>query len=319
VPKGKDIGRQQTASHDLEALVKQAEKLKVEEVPYPTAFYILPTTSTQPSNDDPPHDREIPPNSHCVSVKVDPPITGLALEELDVRTIINQHGLRHNINFEPDLSYQPDHYSTQGQQARRNADRFWSLLKEQLYAFLENPDEFERHHVEPWTLPTLLATIKEILITVVPSEYCQTVAEALKVELIMQQLSKGAVDLSQLAGWFSQTLKGQCAPMRDTSVDAMTVLLCNGTATKDVPSLVEALKNILSILEVMRLVRSPTVSFTFSLTQAGCREPSAAMAQAVFDKGYRNIRAGISHPPNRSRARQCSCIISMVPRIPSAA
>ena len=78
--------------------------------------------------------------------------------------------------------------------------------------------------------------------------------ETFNVELLMQQFSKGVADMGKLANWLSQLLKMHCAPMRDDWVDEMVTQLSEGDRTGNVVLLARGMKNLLGVLEAMKLV-----------------------------------------------------------------
>ena len=89
------------------------------------------------------------------------------------------------------------------------------------------------------------------------NETRRSVEETFNVELLMQQFRMGIADLVKLAFWLSQLLKRHCAPMRDKWVDDMVTQLSEGNQTGDVAMLVAAMKNLLGVLEAMKLVKRP--------------------------------------------------------------
>ena len=186
---------------------------------------------------------------------LEPPVTRATLAELDVAKIIYNSKLRHDVNFDPDLHYRPNFDGEKGRRKNQKAIEFWNALQSQIPQFLADPETFQaKHGVLTWTLPATLKAIGEILMTLVPPEDRSTVEEALNVELLMQQFSKGVADLEQLALWFSRTLRAHCAPMRDVWVDEMVVQLTNGNRNGDIAVLVQGLQMLLGIVEAMRLV-----------------------------------------------------------------
>src|SRR3954468_10101746 len=64
----------------------------------------------------------------------------------------------------------------------------------------------------------------------------------------------GVADLVKLALWLSQLLKCHCAPMRDEWVDRMVAQISRGNQQGDVGLLVQGIKDLLSVLEAMKLV-----------------------------------------------------------------
>jgi T-complex protein 11 len=80
------------------------------------------------------------------------------------------------------------------------------------------------------------------------------VEETFNIDLLMQQFRMGVADLVKLANWLSQLLKCYCAPMRDDLVDQMETQLSSGYRSKDVTLLIAGVKNLLNVLEAMKLV-----------------------------------------------------------------
>ncbi|KAG4429499.1 hypothetical protein IFR05_015016, partial [Cadophora sp. M221] len=80
-----------------------------------------------------------------------------------------------------------------------------------------------------------------------------SVEETFNVDMLMQQFRMGVADLVKLALWLSQLLKCHCAPMRDNWVDDIVTQLSKGDQTGDVTMLVAGIKNLLGVLEAMKL------------------------------------------------------------------
>lgn len=188
-------------------------------------------------------------------VSLEPPVTKAALAELEVARILCNPKLRHDINYDPELHYRPYLDGEKGRRKIQKAVEFWNTLRSQISEFMLDPEAFQaRYHGHAWTLPAALKAIGDILITLVPPEDRSTVEEALNIDLLMQQFSKGVADLEQLALWFSRTLRAHCAPMRDVWVDDMVVQLTTGNREGDIAALVQGLRMLLGIVEAMRLV-----------------------------------------------------------------
>ncbi|KAI0518350.1 camp-mediated signaling protein Sok1 [Xylaria bambusicola] len=186
---------------------------------------------------------------------MEPPVTKATLSELDVAKIIHNPRLRHDINFDPELHFRPNLDGEKGRRKQQKADQFWDTLRDQLQQFITDRDGFIQQYGngEDWSLPLLLRSVKEIIQTLVPARDRLCLDEGLNVELIMQQFSRGMADLEKLASWLSGVLKSHCAPMRDEWVDQMYSQLTNGNRTNNMAELVQGLRNLLSVLEAMKL------------------------------------------------------------------
>ncbi|KAI9054177.1 hypothetical protein LZ554_001348 [Drepanopeziza brunnea f. sp. 'monogermtubi'] len=187
-------------------------------------------------------------------ISIEPPVTKVTLSELDVTKIVNNPKLRHDINFDPELHFRPNLDGEKGRRKTEKANNFWETMRGQLREFLTNREAFEKELGDSeWCLPATLNAIRGILETLVPQRDKVSVEETFNVELLMQQFRKGVADLVKLATWLSQLLKCHCAPMRDNWVDDMVNQLSNGDKTGDVAMLVAGMKNLMGVLEAMKL------------------------------------------------------------------
>ncbi|TGO58441.1 hypothetical protein BCON_0055g00440 [Botryotinia convoluta] len=191
-----------------------------------------------------------------VKPALEPPVTKSTLSELDVNKIVHNPKLRHDINFDPDLHFRPNLDGEKGRKKSQKANDFWETMRSQLEGFLMSKDreQFEKDLGDAeWCLPATLKAIKGILETLVPQRDRSSVEETFNVDLLMQQFRKGVADLNKLALWLSQLLKCHCAPMRDSWVDEMVVHLSEGNQNGDVAMLVSGMRNLLGVLEAMKL------------------------------------------------------------------
>lgn len=188
-------------------------------------------------------------------ISIEPPVTKATLSELDVTKIVNNPKLRHDINFDPELHFRPNLDGDKGRRKTEKANFFWETMRGQLQDYLLNRDQFERELGDSeWCLPATLNAIRGILETLVPQRDKASVEETFNVDLLMQQFRMGVADLVKLALWLSHLLKCHCAPMRDNWVDDMVMQLSKGDRTGDVTMLVAGMKNLLGVLEAMKLV-----------------------------------------------------------------
>lgn len=186
-----------------------------------------------------------------------PPVTKGSLSELDVNKIAYNPKLRHDINFDPELHFRPNFDGEKGQKKTQEANNFWDTMRLQLRQYLADCDQFEAEIGDSeWCLPATLKAIRGILETLVPQQDRSLVEETFNVDFLMQQFRKGVVDLEKLTSWLSQLLKCHCAPMRDDWVDQVVIQLSNGDRDCDVEQLVLGMRNLLGVLEAMKLVRS---------------------------------------------------------------
>jgi len=212
--------------------------------------------------------------------KFEPPITRTSLGELDLARIINDPKLRHDINFEPEISFKPNVYGEHLQEKLDQAQMYWEALtiefafysqrqrqlrtkafkecERQVFAF--PPTDLAILRRAAVRLPHTFATIREILKTLVPGSEWAAIDERLDVDLLIQELENGVCDVRGLADWLGQLLLRSCSPLRDDHVDDMVALIQKG-ADKDVPRLLAfGMKDLFGILETMRLVSTPALA-----------------------------------------------------------
>lgn len=121
--------------------------------------------------------------------------------------------------------------------------------------------------------------------------------------LIEQELKRGLFDPSGLFRAIGTTLKGHCAPMRDSAVESMVqaahTCIENGNSGTNA---VRALRMCMEILELMKLVSlffSSNSSIRYSFFAIGYREPSIANLTAIPDPNFRAIRTQDIKKPAR--------------------
>jgi len=218
---------------------------------------------------------------------LEPPVTKTTLSELDVNKIVHNPKLRHDINFDPDLHFRPNIDGEKGRRKALKADSFWGTFRGQLRVYLVDRENFEKDlGGAEWCLPATLKAIRGVLETLVPQRDRSSVEETFNVDMLMQQFRKGVADLPKLAIWLSQLLKCHCAPMRDTWVDAMVKEISKGDQDGDVALLVLGMRNLLGVLEAMKLVSSSTVHLILIVKLidiAGCSKPPDPMPTTTAD------------------------------------
>jgi hypothetical protein len=195
-----------------------------------------------------------------------PPITKQSLGELDIQHIINNIRLRHDVNFDRDLSFRPNLDGAKGQQKQQATSQYWKALEAELELYTRlfqgtpRPTTQEGKHWAGLTqnakrrIPIIFQTIKEVLKSLVPDRDHARVDEHLDVPMLMQEIERGVCDLVRLAEWMAQLLKEHCAPMRDNMVEGMVAITREGVSTHSSAQIVKGLRELLGILETMKLV-----------------------------------------------------------------
>jgi hypothetical protein len=78
--------------------------------------------------------------------------------------------------------------------------------------------------------------------------------------MLMQEIERGVCDQVRLAEWMAQLLKEHCAPMRDGLVDNMVNITREGVEKHESANIVQGLRQLLAILEAMKLVRCVAIT-----------------------------------------------------------
>jgi hypothetical protein len=193
-----------------------------------------------------------------------PPVTKQSLSELDIGNIITNIKLRHDINFDRDLSFRPNMDGCKGQQKQRQAQQYSKALVAELELYtrlFQGAPSLSGHvrrsviaqHAER-RIPKMFETIHEVLKSLVPERDHARVDERLDVPMLMQEIERGVCDLVKLAEWMACLLKEHCAPMRDVMVNRMVDTIRSGAMRMSSDWIVTGLQELLGILEAMKLV-----------------------------------------------------------------
>ncbi|ELR03601.1 hypothetical protein VC83_03813 [Pseudogymnoascus destructans] len=178
---------------------------------------------------------------------LEPPVTKEVLAELEIAMVISNPKFRHDFNFGCKIPYVP-------KRRKQKSDEFWRTLQLQISELWSDREAFiAKHPGNTWTLPLLLKAIGEILTELLPQRDSSLIEETLDVDLLMQQLTKGQLNLGQLADFFSETLRKHCTPERDCDVFEMAKQLTTGFRSGNVDILVDGLVQLLTTIEAMRL------------------------------------------------------------------
>ncbi|KAL1612445.1 Protein SOSEKI 1 [Paraconiothyrium brasiliense] len=194
-----------------------------------------------------------------------PPVTKQSLSELDIQNIISNIKLRHDVNFDKDLSFRPNNEGPRGQQKARYSDRYWLALEAELHLYtrlfqgtppfrpsgLVNASVYFQRAQR--RVPKAFETIHEVLKSLVPDRDHQRVDEHLDVRMLMQEIERGVCDMVALVEWTARLLKEHCAPMRDEWVDKMVGRMREGAAAHDLKTIVLSLQDLIGMLETMKL------------------------------------------------------------------
>lgn len=179
-----------------------------------------------------------------------PPINVQCLKEIDLQEIVKNPQLRHDIIFDPLLQFRPNLDGERGLKKKQISDKYWNDVENEIYVYTKKPDAFR---YEETRLVPLFNSLKEVLVTIVPQKEVHTVQNVLDTELLVQELLKGSLMMSNFSDWLAQLFKHHCAPMRDPWVDKMSQKFKESEEEKSITKLVEGLRLVFQILEAMKL------------------------------------------------------------------
>ena len=207
------------------------------------------------------------------SANLDPPITKASLSELELVRIINDPRLRHELNFEREVSFRPNMCGDRGKRKKLEADVYWeALIIEFAIYIIQHQCEFSGPSVSgsstpsPWLqrpsllqgvplrLPRMFKAIQEILKTLVPAAEWSAVDERMDIDLLLQQLERGVCDITTLIEWLGALLVCCCSPQRDPLVTDMVSKIRRGFENDQPSLLVKGLRDLFGVLELMKLV-----------------------------------------------------------------
>lgn len=206
------------------------------------------------------------------TASTDPPVTKASLSELDLVRIVNDAKLRHDVNFDREVSFRPNTHGEVFQLRQALEEGYWEALTVEFALYIIRRRDVSSSRPEsqesPWhlgpasgnkvplRLPKMFRTIQEILKTLVPVSEWPAVDTRLDVDLLIQQLEKGVCDILALSQWLSSLLLGSCSPMRDCLVANMVSIIRRGVESEHAGRIAEGLKHLFYILENMKLVSS---------------------------------------------------------------
>ena len=216
--------------------------------------------------------------------QLEPPITKASLAELDLERFSTDPQLRHDVYIDQGVSFRPIVNGPAATEKRQQASWYWDALviefalhitRRKLAVQRSGPSH---SMISPWLrltnpdwapmrLPIMFLVIKEITKTLVPQLEWAIVDARLDVALLIQELEQGVCDVNGLIGWLGMLLLGSCSPMRDSFVEEMVSTVQEGVRTSNARIIVDGLKDLFGILEIMKLVGHPPLSRTCELMQ----------------------------------------------------
>lgn len=182
-----------------------------------------------------------------------PPVNINSLREIDLAEIFKNPRLRHDIVFDPQLQFRPNLDGERGKRKRQSTQRYWDGITAEVEGVWAAADSARPCTSDFSTLTTLFATLRQVLVSLLPVKDRETIESDLDSDLVQQQLCHHCFDFVSFSHWLSNVFKAHCAPMRDSWVDQMVVRINAGWKEKNSRKLTEGLRMIFAILEAMKL------------------------------------------------------------------
>ncbi|KAH3666303.1 hypothetical protein OGAPHI_004492 [Ogataea philodendri] len=180
-----------------------------------------------------------------------PPVNLQSMHEIDLHEILKNPQLRHDILFEPQLQFRPNLDGERGKRKKLQGDKYWSSIKSEINSIMDSKRSISGNS----SIVVMFQTLKDILLSLLPSKDKAAIEEIIDISLLVQQLNCRCFNFIKFSNWISTIFKMHCAPMRDSWVDEMNTIFeqaCSQTPM-DVDKVVEGLHVLFSILEAMKL------------------------------------------------------------------
>lgn len=182
-----------------------------------------------------------------------PPINSKTLYELKVPDIFNNAQFRHDVIFDPNLTFRANLDGRSGKLKRRRAEKYWRMVE-----LAVNTDRIYKNSPTRYEyLRVILNELVDILASLVPhiaiigmshsSHNTSHIRKVLDCELIIQQLKHDVLDVEEISNFLFKTFSSACFPSRIPLVLYLQVLFANQHYGK-------AIKQCFTIAEVIKLV-----------------------------------------------------------------
>lgn len=168
-----------------------------------------------------------------------PPITRFTLRELDIKSVLRDWQVRHDMWFDPNLSFQVNNLGARGEMKQQIKEVFWHKVMGAAVA--DASGEYTK-------ILVLINEMKAIILELAPWEdhFVAEIEAKIDIKLIDQQLAQKSFDYASLLTYVASTLKLLCAPCRDDEI-------AKCQAHTDAGEFLLAFKHIFHVLELMKL------------------------------------------------------------------
>jgi hypothetical protein len=195
-------------------------------------------------------------------VSIDPPVTIASLGELNLERIRLDPKLRHDLNFDRDVSFRPNYDGQRGAIKKELSQRYWAVLSIELGYYMRVAARLDAEPIKDcleasgmtWRIQHMFNTIRAILLTLVQKKDAHEVYQMLDIGFVMQQLNHGVCDLVGLGEWLGRIIKSSCSPVRDAAATSVVEHIRESVLALDPVHLVGAIEQLFCVLETMKLV-----------------------------------------------------------------
>lgn len=207
---------------------------------------------------------------------LEPPVSEESLCELELRRLSNNLLLRHDLNFDRDITYRPNTHGLRGQQRAVQCFEYWSAITKELDILLTN--DYTSSLIEPshnavsstqassscapelTRLSRMFGAVQMILKSLMHEDEWDAIDARLDVDLLVQQLKNRAFDLVAFSDWLAVLLRRCCSSKRYYSIDMMTSSIRLGIECHEAQLITTGLTCLFEILESSKLVSEPLKS-----------------------------------------------------------
>ncbi|XP_072308257.1 T-complex protein 11-like protein 1 [Eucyclogobius newberryi] len=220
---------------------------------------------------------DLPPLQKLESPTGSPPSSSLS-RLIELENCVSNLSLAHEIVVNRDFCFKPNGPPTnslEGTVSEIVHRAFWDCLQQQLNSV---PPDYSHAMI-------LLQEVKTLLESLLLPGHVRLRAEldeVLDMELVKQEVSHGALDLSRLAAYVINTMASLCAPVRDQEIGAL----------RQLQEPVELFREIFRVLGLMKI---DMVNFTVQTLRPHLMQQAVQYEQAKFQQILDKDPASLDH------------------------
>lgn len=207
------------------------------------------------------------------STSLEPLVSAESLRELELRQISKDLLLRHDLNFDRNITYRPNTHGARGQQRAVQSVEYWNAIRKELGLLLSN--DYTSSSIKPShntvsstqacsscapglpRLSRMFGTVRMLLKSFIHEDEWDAIDARLDVDLLIQQLNNRAFDLVAFSDWLAVLLRRFCSCKRYQSIDVMTSSIKLGVERVEAPLIATGLISMFDIFETIKLVSEP--------------------------------------------------------------